>query len=378
MSLNWLIANHFRNLSDIEFRPSGGLNLIYGQNGSGKTSLLEACYFLAMGRSFRDVAADPVIERNQDQLLLRAGIRTGNQSHELGMTRDRGGNRDLRVNGEKVLRGTEMARLLPMLVLGPQTVDLLLGAPELRRRFLNWGLFHVEQSAEAESFPRQFTRLWDEANRCLRQRNELLRADRSTDQELATWSSQLAESSEQLDILRKQYIEAYQPVFASTVAEISQLEGVELTYFRGWREDSSLSELFIQDIDIDKKRGFTQRGFQRADVRISVGGQPAAKVCSRGELKALVWSMVLSQGVLAHNAGQLSDSAIGHETLYLVDDLASEFDEEHRRRVCHFLLKTGQQILLTGVESETLVAACGGQYEGMFHVKHGHVNQEQQ
>jgi len=374
MSLTWLIANHLRNLSDIEFRPSRGLNLIYGQNGSGKTSLLEACYFLGMGRSFRDVAADPVIERHQDQLLLRAGIRIGKKEHQLGMTRDREGRRDLRINGEKVLRGTEMARLLPMLVLGPQTVDLLLGAPELRRRFLNWGLFHVEQSAPT-SHP--FTRLWEEANRCLRQRNELLRTGRSTSQELATWSSQLAEASNNLDVLRKQYMDAYQPVFRETVSRISGLDEVEMSYFRGWREDASLHELFIQDTDIDKKRGFTQRGFQRADVRISVGGQPAAKVCSRGELKALVWSMVLSQGVLAQGTGQSSDTPIGQETLYLVDDLASEFDEEHRKRVCHFLQNTGQQILLTGVESESLVAACGGQYEGMFHVKHGHVNREQ-
>lgn len=377
MSLNWLIAKHFRNLSDIEFRPSGGLNLIYGQNGSGKTSLLEACHFLSMGRSFRDIAADPVIERNQDQLLLRAGLQRDQRNYELGMTRDRAGNRDLRINGEKVLRGSEMARILPMLVLGPQTVDLLLGAPDLRRRFLNWGLFHVEHSAGPESIPQRFTRLWEEANRSLRQRNELLRAGRSTTQELATWSSQLAEVSEKLDILRKQYIQEYLPVFANTVSEICGLEGVELTYFRGWREDSSLHELFIQDTDIDKKRGFTQRGFQRADVRISVGGQPAAKVCSRGELKALVWSMVLSQGVFAQKAGQPSGPVTGQETLYLVDDLASEFDEEHRKRVCHFLQNTGQQILLTGVEPEALVAACGGQYEGMFHVKHGHVNQEQ-
>ncbi len=367
MSLNWLVANHFRNLAEIHVRPAPGLNIFYGQNGSGKTSLLEACYFLGMGRSFRDASADPVIERGSDQLLLRAGVHVGDREYQLGMTRDRDGTRELRINGEKVLRATEIARLLPTLVLGPQTVDLLLGPPDLRRRFLNWGLFHVEQSEP-------FTPLWDEANRCLKQRNELLRSARGSNEEIATWSKQLADASEKLHQQRQNYIQQFQPVFEATVSAISGMSDVQLSYFRGWKEGESLYETFIQDIDIDKKRGFTQKGFQRADVRITVSGQPAAKVCSRGELKALVWSMVLSQGVLSQ---QVQTDTGRRETLYLVDDLASEFDEAHRKRVCEFLATTGQQILMTGVESEPLVEACSSKpIEGMFHVKHGQIIQE--
>ncbi|MBO6564173.1 MAG: DNA replication/repair protein RecF [Pseudomonadales bacterium] len=367
MSLNWLVANHFRNLTEIQVRPAPGLNVFYGQNGSGKTSLLEACYFLGVGRSFKDASADPVIERGHHQLLLRAGVRSGDREHQMGMTRDRDGTRSLRINGEKVLRASEMARVLPTLVLGPQTVDLLLGPPDQRRRFLNWGLFHVEQSEP-------FTPLWDEANRCLRQRNELLRSARGSNKEIAAWSKQLAEASEKLHQRRQDYIQKFQPVYEATVAAISGMDDVQLSYFRGWKESESLYETYIQDIDIDKKRGFTQKGFQRADVRITVSGQAAAKVCSRGELKALVWSMVLSQGLLSQRAQTDTER---RETLYLVDDLASEFDEAHRQRVCEFLAATGQQILFTGVESEPLVEACGSKtIEGMFHVKHGQIIQE--
>ena len=367
MSLNWLVASHFRNLSDIHVRFSPALNLFFGQNGSGKTSLLEACYFMGMGRSFRDLAADPIIQYEQPELLVRAGVQSGAREHQLGMTRDRQGGRELMVNGERVSRASDMARLLPTLVLGPHTVDLLTGSPVLRRKFLNWGLFHVEPS---------FQETWDEANRCLRQRNELLRHDDSSAAELETWSAQLAAASEKLDVQRAAYIEQYRPVFARTVEEICGLPEVELVYFRGWRDGQSLFETYIQDIDIDKKRGFTQKGFQRADVRITVAaGQPAASVCSRGELKALTWSMVLSQGVLAR---RVEKNDKGSDTLYLVDDLASEFDEDHRRRVCQCLLNTGQQILLTGVEPGPLIAACGGGYGSMFHVKQGNIQVQEQ
>ena len=367
MSLNWLAASHFRNLSEIHVRFSPGLNLFFGRNGSGKTSLLEACYFVAMARSFRETATDPLIQYEQPGLLVRAGVGSGEHEHQLGITRDRYGDRELRLNGERVLRVADTARVLPTLVLGPQTVDLLTGPPLLRRKFLNWGLFHVEPA---------FQEAWDEANRCLRQRNELLRHGQSSLAELETWSAQLATASEKLDLLRVAYIEQYQPVFARTVAEICGLPEVELVYFRGWREGQSLLETYIQDIDIDKKRGFTQKGFQRADVRLTVAaGQQAARVCSRGELKALVWSMVLSQGVLTRGAG---GGVQGPDTLYLVDDLVSEFDEDHRRRVCQFLLNTGQQVLLTGIEAGPLMDACGGGHERMFHVKQGDIQVQEQ
>jgi DNA replication and repair protein RecF len=129
-------------------------------------------------------------------------------------------------------------------------------------------------------------------------------------------------------------------------------------------------DIYLKEADQTQKRGFTQKGFHRADVRITVSGQPAAKVCSRGELKALVWAMIFAQGELANDTGRLKNSS---GTLYLVDDLASEFDEEHRMRVCEFLVHTGQQVLLTGVEEKPLLTACKNQYGRLFHVKHGEV-----
>ena len=129
-------------------------------------------------------------------------------------------------------------------------------------------------------------------------------------------------------------------------------------------------DIYLKEADLDQKRGFTQKGFQRADVRIGVAGQQATKVCSRGELKSLVWAMILAQGALASYT-DTSDG--GRGTLYLVDDLASEFDKEHRQRVCQFLVETGQQVLITGVEQRSLLAACKDKYGRLFHVKHGEI-----
>jgi DNA replication and repair protein RecF len=382
MSLKWLEARHFRNLTHISVDLDPGLNLLFGENGSGKTSLLESSYFLSTARSFRDTGLDPVIQRGAQDCLLRGKVQRGGMEHQIGISRDRDGSREIRINSETTKKASDLARLLPTLILGPQSVDLLIGPPTLRRRFLNWGLFHVKPpragtGVSAIDFPStDFSVKWEEANRCLRQRNLLLRQysnnlGPANLKELETWSDRLAVYANQIDQQRTQYVELYRPLFTEIVQQLAGIDKVTFDYYRGWNREADLMEIYLKEADLDRKRGFTQKGFQRADVRITVSGQPAAKVCSRGELKSLVWAMILAQGALASDSGVSAEDARG--TLYLVDDLASEFDEEHRRRVCRFLVDTGQQVLLTGVEQRSLLAACENKYGRLFHVKHGEV-----
>ena len=381
MSLRWLEARHFRNLTRVSTELDPGLNLVFGENGSGKTSLLETSYFLSTARSFRETGLNTVIQRGAKGFLLRGKAEVCNVEHEIGITRDLVGNRKIKINSEITKRSSDLARLLPTLVLGPHTVDLLLGSPTLRRRFLNWGLFHVKpgfahaSGAGTGSSFSDFPEKWDEANRCLRQRNLLLRrqltSQRAGNQnELEAWSELLASYANEIDQQRTQYIELYRPLFAKVALQLAGIEEVRFDYYRGWNNKADIRDIYLKEVELDQKRGFTQKGFQRADVRITVAGQLASKVCSRGELKCLAWAMLLAQGALAGEIGRLHGTST---TLYLVDDLASELDEKHRARVCQFLLGTGQQVLLTGVEVKPLLSACDNQYGRLFHVKQGRV-----
>ena len=178
-----------------------------------------------------------------------------------------------------------------------------------------------------------------------------------------TWSAQLAESAQRIDLARAQYMEKYRPVFRSVVQSVCQNDDVDIIYHRGWPDKADIADIYEREAESDKKRGFTQKGFQRADVRITVNNLPATKVCSRGELKALVWSLILAQGSL--NGEQ--------NTLYLIDDLASEFDADHRRRMGGFLAGTASQVLLTGVERQALLDSCESNQTRLFHVKHGQI-----
>jgi DNA replication and repair protein RecF len=360
MSLVRLDIEGIRNIQHASLVLDPKLNLVIGQNGSGKTSVLESIYFLGSARSFRGNSVEPLISNNREECLVRGEVETGGHLHAVGVQRNRSGSRVIRIDGDDVKRATDLASILPILLLGSDTVNLLLGPPGQRRRFMNWGLFHVEQS---------FSQAWEGANRCLKQRNEVLRQGGSDD-ELETWTRELVRYSERLDNSRFKYMQTYEAVFRENCELLTELSNVSCQYYRGWGDDNSLLDSYQKDRAIDRKRGFTQRGFQRADVRIRVSGEEAVNTCSRGELKALSWAMVLSQGAM------LESGAAGN-LLYLVDDMSAELDDQHRDRICRYLKSTGNQIVATGIEQHSLVASWKAQEQKLFHVEHGSLKHEE-
>lgn len=351
MSLRRLSVQRVRNVQSAELLLTPGINVVVGDNGSGKTSLLESVYFLGTGRTFRSVSAAPLINRGEEDCLVRGELADGSM---LAVQRMKSGERRLRLRGEDVSSTARMAEALPSLVLGPETVNLLLGSPEGRRRFLNWGVFHVEHSG--------FQRIWERAVRSLRQRNQLLKQSYTDTTQLQVWSRELADLSQQIDDLRRGYLEHFTHVFIQNCEVLAGLHEVTLTYYPGWTGD--LKARLLDDMELDRKKGFTQRGFQRADVKIRVSGEDAARTCSRGELKVLSWALVLTQGDL-----------VRADLVYLMDDLLSELDVAHRRAICDHLRGRNRQLIATGIGLDDMVSCWGDSQIKVFHVEHGAVTE---
>ena len=350
MSLKRLSVQNIRNISKASLDLAPHVNLIVGNNGSGKTSLLESVYFLGSTRTFRNNSTEPLIRRGSDQCLVQGELHSG---REIAVQRSRSGSRELRLFGRPVSRASELARCLPVLVLEPDSVRLLTGGPDRRRRFLNWGVFHVEPSFKA---------VWEDAERCLRQRNELLKQSRINHSELDTWTGEFARLSLVIDQFRQRYLTAYNGRFMENVGNISEIDNISLQYKPGWNTEVELFQLLNADLEQDRKRGFTGKGFHRADVKITVSGDDAARTCSRGELKVLAWTLMISQG-----------DGLDHELVYLLDDLFSELDDRHRRKICEHLANRGGQIIATGIDRKALKTCWD--HPKVFHVEHGEVQQ---
>src|SRR5690554_3324254 len=202
MLLERLHIEGFRNITSTQLELAPRINVVCGANASGKTSLLEAIYCLGFGRSFRTHQIKHVIQDEKDAFTLFAKLRTvatkgTDDSHRVGYRRFRGGEAHIKVDGEVERRFVNLARLVPVQLITPESVELITGGPKLRRQFMDWGLFHVEQS---------FFESWNIYVRLLKQRNALLRQGLHHRQDGAYWDQELARAGELVAEARLRYV----------------------------------------------------------------------------------------------------------------------------------------------------------------------------
>ncbi len=360
MSLSSVSIVNFRNLENVKIELDPKVNFFLGSNGSGKTSLLDAFYFLSSARSFTTNSRHSFIMEGKEECIVRGEIKRDLQVFPVGVSRTRSGILEIRKSGEKMRRSSELALSLPTIILSPESINLLIGSPAKRRSFMNWGTFHVEPL---------FKEVWERANRCLKQRNIALQFKIRDRDELASWTDGLIRSSLKIDDYRTRYIRNLNPFFSEILERISGLSDVELHYSRGWDDEVQLNEVFDRNSGIDVKRGYTSSGFHRADLKVCIRGKSATESCSRGELKALVWALKLAQGrfLLGEKAPNQN------KPIFLVDDLGAEFDEQHRKKIQEYLYETGHQTMITAVDRFALSGLTETLSTKLFHVEQGKI-----
>lgn len=351
MRIESVTIQGFRVLQDITLTPAPGLNLIWGDNGVGKTSVLEALFLASRGRSFRHREAGPFIRKGEGRCRVVARLLDDHgKAHVLGVERS-AREQIVRYDGANLTRRSEQVRAFPLQIITPSSHALLEGSPELRRRYLDLGLFHVEHG-----YHRQFS----EYQRGLRQRNAALRSQPSV---ARSWDGQLSEYAAQLDESRTRYVDELSELASETLARLSAGMQVSLQYRPGWDTHASLAEQLAVRWPTDQRQGFTGIGPHRADIVISAEQSDAAKRLSRGQQKLVVAALMLAQA-------RLQQRRCGVSPVLLFDDLPAELDRTHRDRLVGELAASGLQVLITSVESNALSVA---EDWGMFHVEQGGV-----
>jgi DNA replication and repair protein RecF len=363
MTLKRLLIQNLRNLEGVDMAPSLQVNLIYGENGSGKTSILEAINLLALGRSFRSHKHKPLINHQQQSFTVFGRVHADDGSQvPIGISRHLNGDASFKANGVVVPSAADLATYLPVQVINSDTFLLLEGSPKVRRQFIDWLVFHVEPN---------FFPAWKAIQRCLKHRNSLLRRDRISPFELAPWDKELVDLTDRIHEFRRQCMVRFNETFAQLLKEFINIDDIVLSYYRGWDKEKLYTNILTDSLERDKSQGYTHSGSHRADLKITVNGLDAAEVLSRGQQKLLVCALKIAQGYVFTRI-------TGRKSIYLVDDLPAELDEKHRALLVHWLDTMGTQVFITGVERETLLSSWRDKTETtpkMFHVEQGRVTE---
>ena len=358
MRLTKLEIQNFRNIENSQLIPVQGVNLIVGDNASGKTSLLEAIYYLSHVRSFRTQHVTDLIRRQNPYLQLVANIETADQQViPLGIRRSRNKSQ-IRVKQQPIKRVSDIAAQFPVLAIHPDSYKLITGSASQRRQYLDWGVFHVEHG---------FFKAWQRFKKALAQRNASLKSKQKFEV-CQLWNKEINQTAHYIDQLRQQYFDKLTPYFHQLTSQFFNEDLIEIQYKRGWPADKQLIELLEENLQKERLRGYTGFGPQRAEITIKVNNQSAQTCISRGQQKTLVALMRLAQAM------QFTE-ATNKPCVLLYDDLAAELDEKHRNQILAVLSTMNIQLFLTAIDQDQINLSAWPKKK-VFHVEHGKLRLE--
>jgi len=340
-----------RILSGVDCELDPQRNYFFGPNGAGKTSLLEAVFLIGRGRSFRTRQTRRLIQHGREALAVHVEQREGGSVRRIGVQFDDTGI-VFRIDRQPAASVTDVARCFAVDVIDPGVHRLIEGGPSERRRFIDWGVFHVEHD---------YLAAWKRYRRVLGQRNAALKAG-APRPALEPWDRALASTGADVTRARTAYVERFAPV-AEGVAERLLGRKLEVRYRAGWRAGIELAEALDESLERDRALGHTTPGPHRADLVLRLDGADAAAEASRGQQKLCAAALVIAQVRAAAESAR-------RDSVLLIDDPAAELDRRSLERLLGEVEGLPAQLILTGLAEELL--PVDGRFP-VFHVEQGRV-----
>lgn len=352
MQINQLYLQNFKNAFEETLFFEDGVNIIYGENASGKTNLLEAVFYFASGKSFRGGKERELIRFGEQTARAELQFESSAGKKKMALALSRGEKRVISVGGMRVQKLSEYLGLFRAVIFTPDHLHLVKGAAEVRRRFLDLAI--------CQSFPRYAASL-AEYGRLLSQKNALLKMERPDRALCSVYHERMAVLASNITINRAKYLENLQEAAKDFQWEMSGgTEDLTLKYqSQVLHKETELKaetlaklylSLYEEKLDGEIRRGFPVTGPQRDDFAIYLNDLNAKQFGSQGQQRSAVLSLKLAEG-------ELSRRLTGEYPVFLLDDILSELDAGRRAYILSKI--KGKQVVLTGCESE-----LAGEYEG--------------
>ena len=377
MSLELLQIHNARNLKEYILKPHPCFNIIYGSNGVGKTTILESVYLLLRSRTFRSSKYKSFIHYDAQNCTVFSRFSgrckdTENSSFTLGISRSKDTTQPtLHLNSKKINSLSTITKLVVLGLITPESFTLLDAGPAIRRKFIDWGVFHVEP---------QFLSLWRSYKKIISNRNSILKrlsikysnmsvVPKLELDNISCWSPQLITLNDQLNNLRSRQIDHISPLFFQYLNKFSTDLGSRITlkYYQGWSKDLSFDKYLESKLNEDLSAGTTRYGTHRGELHINYNNVMAKDILSRGQKKIVVICLILAQ----YHYLVVQDSSSHHNVL-LLDDIDSELDEKNLFILFEILDSIHSQILVT-TTNQSKFDFIDNSKRKLFHVEHNSI-----
>ena len=341
LTLTRLRVRGFRNLAPLQLSPGPRFNVLHGDNGQGKSNLLEAIDYLGSLRSFRSAAAADLIHKGEAEAELSAELHGESVPHQLRVTLSRSEARRVSLDGKRPRSRASYLTTVQTVLFHPGDLQLVSGSPELRRTFVDRMLEHFDATygSSLEAY-----------ERALRSRNRLLRAEHPERSAVRAFDELLASAGAVIGKTRARLLGELGPSVRQAFAQVSGGQHVlELRYEpRVAPELDALRAALEQSLDKDLLRGFTAEGPHADEIAITLDGHLARRFGSQGQQRAIV---------LALKVAELSELTrrVGRVPILLLDDVSSELDPSRNRRLFELLAGLGGQVFLTTTQADLIL-----------------------
>ena len=330
-----LKLHNFRCFSSSNIKLSSGINFFYGNNGSGKTSILEAIYMCSSGRSFKSSNIQSLISTNRNFFNINGY--DSSRGFTLSITKEKTKAISIKINNTKTTT-SNLIKEFPATAIHNNTFSFADASPDFRRKILDRSLFVSDES---------FSETWFGFYRCLKQRNSLLKT--RDIKNIDIWNKKVSEEAESLDCKRSTFFDQSLIEFNRLLSMLDKcktteyLKKIQIKFFPGWDVSRNLYDILLENEQKDILRKTTTKGPHKADIRILIGENDAKQILSRGEQKILSILWCCAQHEVLRKAHNINATLI-------IDDIKSELDDDSFNIFINLLDFLNNQIIFSCID----------------------------
>ena len=355
MFIKEIYLKNFRNYDEQKIELNESANVFFGNNAQGKTNILEALYFCALGRSFRTHKESELINFKDSFSNIVVNYEKNNRDNCIEISLNKKNSKVIKFNGIKLSKNSELVGHINLVIFSPDDIMILKQGPALRRKFLDILISQLK--------PKYLHEL-NEYNKILEQRNAMLKSKKIDTIDI--WNEQLAKQTEKIYSYRKEYIDKLQEKLKVIHPGLTEnKETIEIKYKTRFKDKETFIEILNENKNLDLLRGYTSEGAHREDFEISINGKSLNLYGSQGQHRTAVLALKIAEL-------KIIKEEIGENPVLLLDDVTSELDEH--RVMSIFEVVKDYQVLITCTDiNSVLKYDCLTKNIKLYNINNGHV-----